>query len=222
MLFTECRREPRGAPLPIVSKTRLRHDAGRGRGSGSISMENHPTPSPSPSGEGNRSAQAECVEPHDQAHPPQREGRGAHGRRVGQGRHPAHARAPRASSPWRPRRWRWSKRATAKKGDVLATARIAGIMAAKKTHELIPLCHPLAITQGHGRFRDLARSRRHPRHRRGEGRGPDRRRDGGADGRLGRLPHHLRHAEGRRQSHGARRHPPLEKTGGRSGTYRAR
>lgn len=33
------------------------------------------------------------------------------------------------------------------KGDVLATARIAGIMAAKKTHELIPLCHPLAITK---------------------------------------------------------------------------
>ena len=36
---------------------------------------------------------------------------------------------------------------TAKKGDVLATARIAGIMAAKKTHELIPLCHPLMITK---------------------------------------------------------------------------
>jgi cyclic pyranopterin monophosphate synthase len=34
-----------------------------------------------------------------------------------------------------------------KKGDVLATARIAGIMAAKRTHELIPLCHPLAITK---------------------------------------------------------------------------
>jgi cyclic pyranopterin phosphate synthase len=34
---------------------------------------------------------------------------------------------------------------TAKKGDVLATARIAGIMAAKKTSELIPLCHPLAL-----------------------------------------------------------------------------
>ena len=33
----------------------------------------------------------------------------------------------------------------AKKGDVLGTARIAGIMAAKKTHELIPLCHPLLI-----------------------------------------------------------------------------
>jgi cyclic pyranopterin phosphate synthase len=36
---------------------------------------------------------------------------------------------------------------TARKGDVLATARIAGIMAAKKTHELIPLCHPLAISK---------------------------------------------------------------------------
>jgi cyclic pyranopterin monophosphate synthase len=34
----------------------------------------------------------------------------------------------------------------AKKGDVLGAARIAGIMAAKKTHELIPLCHPLAIS----------------------------------------------------------------------------
>lgn len=33
----------------------------------------------------------------------------------------------------------------AKKGDVIGTARIAGIMAAKKTHELIPLCHPLAL-----------------------------------------------------------------------------
>ncbi|MCA1840801.1 MAG: cyclic pyranopterin monophosphate synthase MoaC [Actinomycetota bacterium] len=32
------------------------------------------------------------------------------------------------------------------KGDVIAVARIAGIMAAKKTHELIPLCHPLAIS----------------------------------------------------------------------------
>ena len=34
----------------------------------------------------------------------------------------------------------------APKGDVLGTARIAGIMAAKKTAELIPLCHPLALT----------------------------------------------------------------------------
>ena len=35
----------------------------------------------------------------------------------------------------------------AKKGDVLGTARIAGIMAAKKTHDLIPLCHPLLISK---------------------------------------------------------------------------
>jgi cyclic pyranopterin monophosphate synthase len=35
----------------------------------------------------------------------------------------------------------------AKKGDVLGTARLAGIMAAKRTHELIPLCHPLLLSQ---------------------------------------------------------------------------
>lgn len=36
---------------------------------------------------------------------------------------------------------------TAAKGDVIATARIAGIMAAKKTHELIPLCHPIMLSK---------------------------------------------------------------------------
>lgn len=36
---------------------------------------------------------------------------------------------------------------TAKKGDVLGIARIAGIMAAKKASDLIPLCHPLALTR---------------------------------------------------------------------------
>jgi len=35
----------------------------------------------------------------------------------------------------------------ARKGDVLGAARIAGIMAAKKTHDLIPLCHPLALSK---------------------------------------------------------------------------
>jgi cyclic pyranopterin phosphate synthase len=35
----------------------------------------------------------------------------------------------------------------AKKGDVLGAARIAGIMAAKRTHELVPLCHPLNISK---------------------------------------------------------------------------
>lgn len=34
-----------------------------------------------------------------------------------------------------------------KKGDVLGVARVAGIMAAKKTHELIPMCHPLLLTK---------------------------------------------------------------------------
>nr|USU30403.1 cyclic pyranopterin monophosphate synthase MoaC [Methylobacterium sp. OTU13CASTA1] len=35
----------------------------------------------------------------------------------------------------------------AKKGDVIGTARLAGIMASKRTHELIPLCHPLLISK---------------------------------------------------------------------------
>ena len=39
------------------------------------------------------------------------------------------------------------KSGMAKKGDVIATARIAGIMAAKRTHDLIPLCHPLTISK---------------------------------------------------------------------------
>ena len=39
------------------------------------------------------------------------------------------------------------RRGDAKKGDVLGAARIAGIMAAKRTHELIPLCHPLPVAK---------------------------------------------------------------------------
>ncbi|MEI9937462.1 MAG: cyclic pyranopterin monophosphate synthase MoaC [Pseudomonadota bacterium] len=39
------------------------------------------------------------------------------------------------------------KTASVPKGDVLGTARLAGIMAAKRTAELIPLCHPLALTK---------------------------------------------------------------------------
>jgi len=39
------------------------------------------------------------------------------------------------------------RKGNAKKGDVLGTARIAGIQAAKRAHELIPLCHPLPISQ---------------------------------------------------------------------------
>src|SRR4051812_45633822 len=43
-----------------------------------------------------------------------------------------------------------------KKGDVLATARVAGIMAAKKTSDLIPLCHPLALTHAGVEFTPMA------------------------------------------------------------------
>jgi cyclic pyranopterin phosphate synthase len=39
------------------------------------------------------------------------------------------------------------RKGNAKKGDVLGVARLAGIMAAKRTHELIPLCHPLALSK---------------------------------------------------------------------------
>ena len=39
------------------------------------------------------------------------------------------------------------RRNALKKGDVLSTAELAGVMAAKRTHELIPLCHPLMLTQ---------------------------------------------------------------------------
>ena len=42
---------------------------------------------------------------------------------------------------------RVARRGDAKKGDVVSAARIAGIMAAKKTAELIPLCHPIALTK---------------------------------------------------------------------------
>ena len=90
----------------------------------------------------------------------------------------------------------------AKKGDVLGAARIAGIMAAKKTHELIPLCHPLLLTKVSVDIEPDASAARPA----GQGAGPrhrqDRRRDGSADRRLRRLPHHLRHGQGGRSRHG--------------------
>jgi cyclic pyranopterin phosphate synthase len=49
---------------------------------------------------------------------------------------------------------------TAKKGDVLGIARIAGIQGAKKTSDLIPLCHPLALTRVAVDFEVLAESHR--------------------------------------------------------------
>ena len=47
------------------------------------------------------------------------------------------------------------ERGGAPKGDVFAVARVAGIMAAKRTHELIPLCHPLLITDVEVKFETL-------------------------------------------------------------------
>ena len=60
-----------------------------------------------------------------------------------QGRRPSASRSPKAAWSWRARRSILVLKGDAKKGDVLGVARIAGIMAAKRTHELIPLCHPL-------------------------------------------------------------------------------
>ena len=91
------------------------------------------------------------------------------------------------------------------KGDALAVARIAGIAAAKRTPDLVPLCHPVAI---HGVTVELelgADCVRH--HRHGAHRGPDRCRDGGADlggdGWFGLV----RHGESRGPFSGADRRP---------------
>jgi cyclic pyranopterin monophosphate synthase len=51
-----------------------------------------------------------------------------------------------ATMRMQPQTLRMITRGKAPKGDVLAVARVAGIQAAKKTHELIPLCHPLQLT----------------------------------------------------------------------------
>jgi hypothetical protein len=80
---------------------------------------------------------------------------------------------------------------TAKKGDVLGTARLAGIMAAKRTAELIPLCHPL-------RTLDSSHRSHHRPHRRG---------NGGADCRFDRGSHDLRHVQIHRPRHAHRWHP---------------
>ena len=84
------------------------------------------------------------------------------------------------------------------KGDVLGVAELAGVMGAKRTSELIPLCHPLALTDlvvaitpdraaGVLRVRAEAATT-----------GQTGRRDGGDDRRLGRRPDDLRHGQGRR------------------------
>ncbi len=90
------------------------------------------------------------------------------------------------------------------KGDVLAVARIAGIMAAKKTHELIPLCHALNLTSvkveltpgKRWRFGSYPHSLQTLR--------PDRCRDGSTDGSQHCGPHPVRYVQGRRPWYGDR------------------
>ena len=71
----------------------------------------------------------------------------AHGRRVRQSPRPSASPSPKAPSSCAGETLDLVVAGNAEKGDVLGAARIAGIMAAKRTHELIPLCHPLPITK---------------------------------------------------------------------------
>ena len=73
-------------------------------------------------------------------------GAAPHGRRLGQARDRPPRRRPRLGDDGA-RDPRARRDGGAAKGDVLAVARIAGIMAAKRTADLIPLCHPLALSK---------------------------------------------------------------------------
>ena len=110
-----------------------------------------------------------------------------------------------------------------KKGDVLGIARIAGIQAAKKTSDLIPLCHPLALTRVAVDFELRPRGRRARRglHRHRRNRRPDRRGDGGPDRRQVALLtiYDMCKAVDRGMTITDVR--LLEKHGGKSGSYRA-
>ena len=89
------------------------------------------------------------------------------------------------------------------KADVLATARIAGIAGAKRTSELIPLCHPHRSHERHDRLSPLRRLDRD--HGDREDHGSNGRRDGSLDGRHDRRTHASRHDQGRRSAIRARR-----------------
>ena len=88
------------------------------------------------------------------------------------------------------------RRGTVKKGDPLQAARLAGIMAAKQTSALIPLCHPLPLSKVDVELTPTARGYTIEARVRTEG--ADRRRDGSADRRRGCSADDLRHGEGRR------------------------
>ena len=106
------------------------------------------------------------------------------------------------------------ERGDAPKGDVLGTARIAGIQAAKRTDELIPLAHRSRSRSSTSRPDRPGRPARHV-HRRGPDDRPHRRRDGGAHGLHARGAHRLRHGQGARTRGHDRGGRPLEKTGGK-------
>ena len=91
------------------------------------------------------------------------------------------------------------------KGEVLATARIAGIMAAKRTPELVPMCHAIALT--HVVIADRRRASPAARHddRRGRGLRSNGRRDGSLVAATIACAHDLRHVEGHRSRDGRRR-----------------
>ena len=86
---------------------------------------------------------------------------------------------------------------TVKKGDVLGVARIAGIMATKRTSELIPLCHPLPLTKVGIEFRLLPERQAVEALCTVKNQRRDRRGDGSADRRFHRAADHLRYVQGR-------------------------
>ena len=91
------------------------------------------------------------------------------------------------------------------KGNPLEVARFAGIQAAKRTSELIPMCHPLPAHPRRRAGAHRGHRRPHRRHRRYRRRYW--RRDGSPDRRLRRRPHCLRHDQSTRQSHRHSQHP---------------
>ena len=121
----------------------------------------------------------------------------AHGRRLRQGGDRSDGDAAGLRCAARRQTLEQVRAGTAPKGAVIQTAELAGVMAAKRTADLIPLCHPLPLTKVGGDDRDGRRAAGLPRRRRGPHQGVDRRRDGGADRGLGRLPHLVRHAQRR-------------------------
>ena len=108
---------------------------------------------------------------------------------------------------------------TAKKGDVLGVARVAGIMAVKRTSDLIPMCHPLAVSgcsvdfqlfPDEGKVEAVYRQG-HRKHRGG---------DGGPHRGVGGPAHHLRYVQGCGPGHDPHQHPPYAERGGKIGGVR--